>query len=81
MDETFDHALRNEKDQVSPICRYRRNLGDFRHCRTVILKVYINGHENRQKSWKGTQQHVKEFFTNLPPKTLTSRQYNDHLPA
>ena len=28
---------------------------DFRHRRTLILKVYINGHENGRKSRKGTQ--------------------------
>ena len=42
VEETFDHVPGNEKDQVSPICRYR----------TMILKVYINGHktgENREK--------------------------------
>ena len=52
VEETFDHVLGNEKDQVSPICRYRTNLGDFRHRRTMMLKVYINGHktgENRGK--------------------------------
>ena len=52
VEETFDHVPGNEKDQVSPICRYRTNLGDFRHRRTMILKVYINGHktgENRGK--------------------------------
>ena len=26
---------------------------DFRHCRMMILKVYINGHENGRKSRKG----------------------------
>ena len=26
--QTFDHVPGNEKDQVSPICRYRTNLGD-----------------------------------------------------
>ena len=42
--------LGNKKDQVSRICRYRTNLGEFRHHRTMILKVYINGHETcRQK--------------------------------
>ena len=52
VEETFDHVPGNEKDQVSPICRYRTNLGDFRHHRTMMLKVYINGHktgENRGK--------------------------------
>ena len=52
VEETFDHVPGNEKDQVSPICRYRTNLGDFRHRRTMMLKVYINGHktgENRGK--------------------------------
>ena len=52
VEETFDHVPGNEKDQVSPICRYWTNLGDFRHRRTMILKVYINGHktgENRGK--------------------------------
>ena len=52
VEETFDHVPGNEKDQVSPICRYRTNLGDFRHRRTMILKVYVNGHktgENRGK--------------------------------
>ena len=69
VEETFDHVPGNEKDQVWPICRYRTNLGDFRHRRTMILKVYINGHENGRKSRKGTQQRVNEFFTNLPAKT------------
>ena len=45
VEETFDHVPGNEKDQVSPICRYRTNLGDFRHHRTMILKVYRNGHK------------------------------------
>ena len=52
VEETFDHVPGNEKDQVSPICRCRTNLGDFRYRRTMILKVYINGHktgENRGK--------------------------------
>ena len=57
MEETFDHALGNEKDLVSPICRYRTNLGDFRNRRTMILKAYINGHENGRKSLKGTQHN------------------------
>ena len=41
------------------------------------LKVYVNGHENGRKPRKGTQKRVNEFFTNLPPKTWTSMQYND----
>ena len=52
VEETFDDVPGNEKDQVSPICRYRTNLGDFRHRPTMIPKVYINGHktgENRGK--------------------------------
>ena len=57
MEETFDHALGNEKDLVSPICRYRTNLGDFRNRRTMIPKAYINGHENGRKSLKGTQHN------------------------
>ena len=38
-------------------------LGDLRHRRTMILKVkvYINGHESREKPQKGTQQPVNEF--------------------
>ena len=39
VEETFDHVPGNEKDQVSPICRYETNPGDFRHHRTMILKV------------------------------------------
>jgi len=39
VEETFDHVLGNEKDQVLPICRYWTNLGDFRHRCTMILKV------------------------------------------
>ena len=43
VEETFDHVPGNEKDQVSPICRYRTipetklgaNLGHFRHRRTI----------------------------------------------
>ena len=37
MEETFE----NEKDQVSPIRRYRMNLGDFRHRCMMKLKVYV----------------------------------------
>ena len=53
VEETFDHVSGNEKDPVSPICRYRKNLGDFWHRPTMILKVYINGHktgENRGRN-------------------------------
>ena len=56
-------------------------LWDFRHRHTMILKAYINGHENVWKLWKGTQKCVNEFFTNLPPKTWKSMQYNSLLPA
>ena len=52
MEETFDHVPGKEKDQVSLIYRYRTNLGDFRHCRTMILKVYINGHERGKNCGK-----------------------------
>ena len=34
--------------------------------------------ENRGKE---LNNKINEFFTNLPPKTLTSMQYNDLLPA
>ena len=67
VEETFDHVTGNEKDQVSPICRYRTNLGDFRHRRTMILKVYINGHKTGEN--RGKELNVNEFFTNLPAKT------------
>ena len=56
-------------------------LWDFRHRHTMILKAYINGHENVWKLWKGTQKCVNEFFTNLPPKTWKSMQYNSLLPV
>ena len=59
VEETFE----NEKDQVSPICRYRMNLGDFRHRCTMKLKVYINRHENGRKSWKG----VNNMWMNFSP--------------
>ena len=32
-------------------------------------------------AWKIAENCVNEFFTNLPPKTWTSMQYNDLLPA
>ena len=34
--------------------------------------------ENRRKE---LNNKINEFFTNLSPKTLTSMQYNDLLPA
>ena len=52
VEETFDHVPGNEKDQVSPICRCRTNLGDVRHRRTMILKVYINGHKTGENGEK-----------------------------
>ena len=52
VEETFDHMPGNEKDQVSPICRKRTNLGDFRHLRMMILKVYINGHKTGENCGK-----------------------------
>ena len=52
MEETFDHMPGKEKDHVSLIYRYRTNLGDFRHCRMMILKVYINGHERGKNCGK-----------------------------
>ena len=56
VEETFDHLPGSEKDQLSAT-----GLGDLRRCRTMILKVYINGHESRGKPRKGTQQLVNEF--------------------
>ena len=56
VEETFDHLPGNEKEQLSAM-----GLGDLRHRRTMILKVYINGHESRGKPRKGTQQVVNEF--------------------
>ena len=69
--ETFDHVPGNEKDQVSTNMQIMGR----------ILETSRNGLENGRKSRKGTQQRVNEFFANLPPKTLTSMQYNDLLPA
>ena len=66
MEETFDHALGNEKDLLLPICRYRTNLGDFRHRRTMILKVYENG----RKSWKGNSKTCEWIFHQLAAKNL-----------
>ena len=59
VEETFE----NKKDQISLICRYRTNLGDFRHRCTKKLKVYINGHENGWKSRKG----VNNMWMNFSP--------------
>ena len=39
VEETFDQVPGNEKDQVSPICRYGTSLWDFDDRRTMILKV------------------------------------------
>ena len=56
VEETFDHVPGNKKDQISPICRCGTNLGDFKHHRTMTLKLYINGRENGRKLQKGTQK-------------------------
>ena len=66
MEETFDHALGNEKDLVLPLWRYRTNLGDFRHRRTMILKVCENG----RKSWKGNSTTCEWIFHQLAAKNL-----------
>ena len=63
MEETFDHVPGKEKDQVSLIYRYRTNLGDFRHCCTIIIKVYINGHERG----KNCRKQLNNVWMNFSP--------------
>ena len=60
---SINHMPGNEKDQVSLIWRYGTSLWDFRHCRTMVLKVYINGRENGWKPQKGTQTCTRMNFS------------------
>ena len=66
--ETFE----KEKDQVSLICRYRTNLGDFRHCHTMILKVYIVYERTwkRAKIAEGNSTTCEWIFHQLAAKNL-----------
>ena len=78
VEETFDHVPGNEKDQVSPICRYRTNLGDFRHRRTMILKVYINGHktgENRGKELNNVWMNFSPTCRQKPERQCRTTIY------
>ena len=78
VEETFDHVLGNEKDQVSPICRYWTNLGDFRHRRTMILKVYINGHktgENRGKELNNVWMNFSPTCRQKPERQCSTTIY------
>ena len=77
MEETFE----NEKDQVSPICRYRMNLGDFRHRSTMMLKVYINGHktgENRGKELNNVWMNFSPTCRQKPECQCSTTIYCQH---
>ena len=75
VEETFDHVPGNEKDQVSPICRYRTipetklgaNLGHFRHRRTIGI------YKRTWKQAKITERNLttcKWIFHQLAAKNL-----------
>ena len=57
VEETCDHPPGNEKDQLSPICRY----GTWR-LQTLPYDDTQSQHENGGKPRKGTQQRVNEFY-------------------
>ena len=52
VEETFDHMPVNEKDHVSPICRYGMNLGDFKHRHDTQGITDMKKDENRGKELK-----------------------------
>ena len=59
----FNYVIYTVQKIMKIICRYRMNLGDFRHRCTMKLKIYIYGHENGRKSRKG----VNNMWMNFSP--------------
>ena len=76
MEETFDHEPGIEKDQVSPICRYGMNLGDFQtpsHDDTQGRTDMITG-ENRRKELKNICMNFSSTCRQKPERQCSLKR-------
>ena len=64
VEETFDHM---------PVNRYA-DMGWTLGIQTPPWYSRYNGHEKGRKPWKGTQEHVNEFFTIFQRNSILHRQ-------